>query len=90
MASYRIVCVEKDDHITAVGTGTNPRKASKRWTVAKVRERLDAGDRFYTEDGDGNQADVEPYGEQWIRTDPDAQTDNNLDNLRACRSFGST
>ena len=84
MTEYRIVCVEKDEHIVAVGIGTDPNKAMKRWTVAKVRERLKAGDRFYTEDADGNKADVEPYGEEWIRTDPDDETDNNLDNLRAC------
>jgi hypothetical protein len=88
MATYRIVCVEMgDDHIEAVGTGTDPNKADKRWTVAKVRERIKAGDRFYTEDAAGKQADVVLLGDEWIRTDPDAETDNNLDNLRACRSF---
>jgi hypothetical protein len=86
MATYRVVCVEKDedDNIAAVGTGTNSNKATQRWTVAQVRSRIQAGDRFYTEDSDGNQADVELYGDKWIRTDPDAEADNNLDNLRAC------
>jgi Protein of unknown function (DUF3892) len=90
MASYRIVCIEKNGDITAVGTGNDPDKALRRWAVTEVREKIEAGDRFYTEDADGNKADVELYGDEWIRTDPDAETDNNLDNLRACRSFGST
>lgn len=85
MASYRIVCVEKNSHITAVGTGSDPNKASKRWTVSQVRQALENGDRFYTEDTSGHQVDVEAYGDKWIRTDPDNETDNNLDNLRACR-----
>ena len=84
MTSYRIVCVEKNGHITAVGTGTNPNKADRRWTVAEVRERIEAGDRFYTEDDAGAQVEVELYGDEWIRTDPDDETDNNLDSLRAC------
>jgi Protein of unknown function (DUF3892) len=85
MASYRIVCVEKNGHITAVGVGTDPNKSDTRWTVAEVRAAIKNGDRFYTEDADGNKADVELYGDHWIRTDPDNETDNNLDNLRACR-----
>ena len=88
MAEYRIVCVNEDDgHITVVGTGTDPNEATKKWTVAQVRAAIKAGDRFYTQDTDGNKAYVELYGDEWIRTDPDNETDNNLDNLRACRNF---
>ena len=88
MTEYRIVCVEKNSHITAVGVGTNPDKATDRLTVAQVRAAMKDGDRFYTEDTTGHQVEVEPYGDSWIKTDPDDETDNNLDNLRACRGFG--
>jgi hypothetical protein len=84
MAAYRIVCVEKDEHITAVGTGTDSAKATQRRTVAEVRAAIKTGTRFYTKSlSTGKEADVELYGDG-IRTDPDGEKDNNLDELRAC------
>lgn len=94
--AYQIVCVEKTHlgihhHITAVGTGRNPARAENRWTVAEVRRAITVdATRFYTvSPSTGQQADVEPYdcacGIETIRTNPDQVTDNNLDNLRACR-----
>ena len=84
MASYRIVCVEKGrGGIHAVGTGTDPGKATERWTVAQVRTAIRGGDRFYTQSpSTGKIADVEPF--DTIRSRADHVTDNNLDNLRAC------
>ena len=84
MATYRIVCVTKGrGGIHTVGTGTDPGKANKRWSVAEVRARIRAGDRFYTESpSTGKKADVEPF--DTIRSSADHVTDNNLDNLRSC------
>jgi hypothetical protein len=87
MAAYQIVCVEKDEHITAVGTGTDSARATQRWTVAEVRAAIKTGSRFYIKSpSTGAEADVELY-ENTIRTDPDGVRDNNLDNLRACRAW---
>lgn len=84
MASYRIVCVERPrGAIEAVGTGSNPAKAEKRWTVAQVRAAIKNGDRFYTQSpSSGKKADVEPFDS--IRSKADCEKDNNLDNLRRC------
>jgi hypothetical protein len=85
---HQIVCVEKDERIIAVGTGTDSDKATKRWTVAEVRAQIKLGVRFYTvSPSTGKEADVELYGTDMIRTDPDGDEDNNLDDLRACRAF---
>ncbi len=92
MSDYRIVCVEKvssgdHPHLTHVGTGTKVSAASERWTVAKVRDAIDAGDNFYTVGTDDEQANVEKYtccGVETIRTDPDDTKTDNLDSLRIC------
>jgi hypothetical protein len=97
---YRIVCVETlypHRHITHVGTGSDPDRASERWDVMNVRTALRHGDRFYTQDPmTGRTADVEPYDAYTgagvvytIRSTADAIPGNNLDNLRGCRTFGS-
>jgi histone acetyltransferase (RNA polymerase elongator complex component) len=84
MAEYQVVCVEKDEHIIAVGTGTKADAASKKWTLAQVRAAIKSGTRFYTKSpSTGDVAEVELYDDT-IRTDPDGVKDNNLDNLRAC------
>jgi hypothetical protein len=95
MASYRIVCVETAHphrHITHVGTGSDPGRATNRWTVADVRSAIQRGHRFYTvSSSTGRTAEVEPYDYHYnggvirtIRSSADAIWDNNLDNLRAC------
>lgn len=95
MAASRIVCVNTEHphrHIVKVGTGSDPSKASKRWTVAEVRKALENGDRFYTvSPSTGKEADVKADDckiggctVKTIRSKADAVTDNNLDNLRIC------
>jgi len=90
-----IVCVNRADtspghrHITHAGTGSDPDQASAIWTIAQVRARLNAGERFYTVSfSNGIEADVEPFdcscGVETIRSNPDAAADNNLDRLREC------
>jgi len=96
MARYQVVCATKQHahrHIVNVGTGTDDVVASGIWTVGQVRQRLEKGDRFYTTDSMGREADVEPYtcrrdgcGIETVRTKADATTDNNLDQIRNCRS----
>ena len=99
MASYRIVCTEQEPfneptshaHIVAVGTGTDPDKADKRWTLDEVLSAIDRGDTFYTKGKQsGKTAIVEKYTctlcrRMFIRSRPDAVTDNNLDSLRRCQ-----
>ena len=89
MTAYQVVCVETEEPhegILAVGTSEDGgTRATARWSVAKVRAAIKKGHRFYTvSPSTGDEADVELYGDG-IRTDPDAVTDNNLDNLRACK-----
>lgn len=99
MARYRIVCTEQEPiteptthaHIVAVGTGTDPDKAEKPWTLNEVLAAMDKGDSFYTQgQTSGRVAEVEKYvcaqcRRTWIRSTPDAVKDNNLDSLRRCR-----
>jgi len=101
MASYRIVCTTQapasappsHQHIVEVGTGTDPDKADRRWTLDQVLAAMDAGDTFYTQGNtSGKRASVEKYlcsscRRTYIRSSPDAVADNNLDNLRRCRGW---
>jgi hypothetical protein len=56
MAYYRIVCTEQQPvhqptthaHIVAVGTGDDPDRATKRWTLDEVLAGMGRGDVFYT------------------------------------------
>jgi hypothetical protein len=96
---YRIVCTEQEPvyqptthaHIVAVGTGTNPDAADKRWTLDRVLAAIDRGDTFYTKGtSSGKVALVRkvacPTCRRYIiRSAPDAVWDNNLDSLRRCR-----
>ena len=68
MARYRIVCTEQEPvteptthaHIVAVGTGTDPDKADKRWTLNEVLTAMDKADTFYTQgQTSGRVAEVE-------------------------------
>jgi hypothetical protein len=100
MASYRIVCTVQvpvtqpwsHRHIVEVGTGSNPDGYSKKWTLTQVLAAIDRGETFYTEGKQsGKRARVvkvqcDSCGRDIIRSSPDAVADNNLDNLRACRT----
>jgi Protein of unknown function (DUF3892) len=96
MADHRIVCCDfqaavtptRHQHITGVGTGSDPAKATEKWAVVKVRAAMTT-DRFYTvSPSTSGVAMVEAYtcgcGYETIRSSPDSVTDNNLDNLRTC------
>ena len=56
MAHYRIVCTTQvpvsepttHAHIANVGTGDDPDKYSKYWTLQEVLNAMDLGDVFYT------------------------------------------
>ena len=92
---HRIVCVNKEythSHITLVGTGTNAQHWDRTWTVKEVREALERGDRFYTVSASSGKAAwvradncrVAGCTIKTIRSNPDAVTDNNLDNMSGC------
>jgi len=101
MTRYRIVCTVQEPldkphdaaHIVSVGTGTDPNKASNNWTLKQVLDSMDLGNSFYTKSpSTGKEASVNKYEcktcqRTTIRSSADAVTDNNLDNLRKCRSF---
>lgn len=98
MAQHRIVCTLQEPlnkpaheaHIVYVGTGADPAKADRKWTVAEVYTALDAGDVFYTvSPSKGSVALVSKWAcrgcqRATLRSAADAVLDNNLDNLRAC------
>lgn len=95
MANHRIVCCDfqtvtptRHEHITGVGTGADPEKATQRWTVTQVRAAMKT-DRFYTISPSTNGVAIATAytcgcGYETIRSSPDSVTDNNLDHLRAC------
>jgi hypothetical protein len=96
MDPKKIVCTEQSNppapghgHITAVGIGSDPTKASHRETVTQVRANLSNGVVYYTvSPSTGKVALVHTFdcrcGVKTIRSAPDAVRDNNLDNLRLC------
>jgi hypothetical protein len=99
MALYRIVCTTQapadkppsHQHIVGVGTGTDPNRASRLWSLQQVLDAIDAGDKFYSQGVvSGTQAAVQAYtcrycSRRFIRSKADAAQDDNLDNLRRCR-----
>jgi len=100
MTTYRIVCTKQEPaskppkhaHIVSVGVGDDPNNASAQFSLAEVINKMSAGDKFYTKGiQSGKVASVEKYWcahcqQNHIRSSPDAVQDNNLDNLRLCRS----
>lgn len=76
-----------------MGTGKDPNKASKRWKLEEVLDAMDEGVTFYTKgESTGKIAGVHKYrcktcGRITLRSDADAIPDNNLDNIRKCRSW---
>jgi hypothetical protein len=99
LATYRIVCTDQEPyaqpkdraHIVAVGTGTDPAKATAKYELEQVLAMLDRGDVFYTQGiRTGMQARVVAVYcavcfRRIIKSTPDATTDNNLDGgIRFC------
>ena len=91
----RIVCVETEHphrHIVAVGVGVKADRADDRLTVAEVRAAIEEGDLFYTvgsSSGDFAVVRLDDcrIGEctvETIRTSPDDEKDDNLDEMRVC------
>jgi hypothetical protein len=95
--AYRIVCVTKSTHrspsgaihghLLDVGIGDD-RGWTERLSVASVRSYLRLGYSFFTvSPSTGATALVKPYdccGIATLRSENDAVTDNNLDNLSTC------
>jgi len=93
MAEHQITCVTKEtvqspsphQHIASVGTADG-----NRYTVQQVIAKMNAGDTFYTKTPSATKrAGVESYTcstckAPIIRTKPDAELSNNLDNLPKC------
>lgn len=97
--NYRVVCTEQEPihaptshaHIVAVGTGTDPNKSDKRWTLAQIIEAIEKGwHTFYTQGtSSGKVARVVVVAcprcnTKIIKSTADAVIDNNLDSLRRC------
>jgi hypothetical protein len=94
VAEYYIVCVERRNspYITSVGTGNEPGRPDRHWTVEEVHRAIRIGHRFYTvSPSTGRKASVYPdevysHGQrlQSLRSGTEAIQDNNLSNLRLC------
>ena len=98
IAQYQIVCTTRGpygqtnphSHIMAVGTGSFS-GFDRYWSLEQVLAAMSNGDIFYTVSPSTRAvALVEYYHCAWcglyhIRSKPDAVTDNNLDNLNACK-----
>lgn len=99
MSRHRIVCTDQEPvymptthaHIVAVGTGTDPDRATDKWTLAQVIAAIDRGDVFYTVGKTSGKVALvvvvgcRHCGRRIIRSSADAVTDNNLDSLRRCQ-----
>jgi hypothetical protein len=95
MSQYRIVCVNTEhphSHITTVGTGITAESYSQTWTVDKVLEALEDGDRFYTiSPSTGKEAEVKAdtckingCSVKTLRSTADGVKDDNLDYMPNC------
>lgn len=77
-------------HLLAVGTGSRPEQLDVIWSIEEVLMAMDKGHQFYTQSKDsGRTATVEKFvcpscQRTLIRSTPDADPDNNLDNLPRC------
>jgi hypothetical protein len=99
MADFRIICTIQVPvnepttraHIVEVGTGSDPNQADRRWKLDEVLRAMDIGHTFHTiGTQSGRRAGVHKYvcggcTRTYIRSAPDAISDNNLDSLRVCR-----
>jgi hypothetical protein len=97
MGQYRVTCTVKaaaigppvHGHIVRIGT-EDENGQSRLWTVREVYEALDRDDTFYTYGPQSRKVALvekyrcQPHNFDTLRTDPDAVTDNNLDNLPKC------
>ena len=84
MATYQITCVTREHNSgTIIGIGSG----HKRWTKASaIREIQSGATSFYTTAG-GVKAAIVVQGSppnEYLRTDPDLTTKNNLENLPTC------
>jgi hypothetical protein len=100
MADYRIICTRQEPaslpndraHIVAVGTTVtnDASRYSRFWQLNEVLAAIDVGHTFHTLGlTSGKRAEVRKYNcpfctRTHIRSNPDAVTDNNLDNLPTC------
>lgn len=97
MAQHRAVRICKETvlqphshmHIVSVGTGQDTARCSKTWTVTEIYEAMDSGDFFFTRGENGETALVQKFdcplcSAPTLRSSPDAEPDNNLDNLPIC------
>lgn len=91
MTEYRIVCKNlspDESHIEKVGMirpHGDSNKADLFRTPKEVNKMIENGDRcFFTLEG-GKEAEVEQFGDDFIKTKADGTLKNNLRNLRTCR-----
>lgn len=94
IAAYRIVCVERqpvgqpESHVHIVKIGTEDGDVcTRQWSLYQVLDAMEEGDVFYTQDKtSGKIASVvtchcAQCNRTYIRSDTNAVTGNNLDNL---------
>jgi hypothetical protein len=89
---YLVTCVNRSRtgcHVVEVGAIRVGRRKRKVLRVREVREKIAAGDRFFTRDAEGNEADAANYfcskcNSGTIRTDEDTSKADILDALPGC------
>ena len=93
MTDYRIVCKNLSDNesriirIGLIKPGGNPSKADFSATPKEVNNMIESGNRcFFTMEG-GKEAEVDQFGDDFIRTKADGTVKNNLRHLRNCNPF---
>jgi len=92
MTDYRIVCknISSDEtHIEKVGLikpNGDPKQADFIRTPKEVNQMIKDGDKCFFTLESGKDAEVEQFGDDFIRTKADGTLKNNLRHLRDCRS----
>lgn len=96
MTNYQVVCrtlSEDESHIVRVGLveqGGDPTKADLAQTPKQLNILLQtASNKCFFTTGNGQTAEILPYGDDFITTSADGTVVNNLRHLRKCRRFSS-
>ena len=90
MVDYRIVCKNlssDESHIVKVGLiepNGDPKTADFSKTPKEVNQMIENGNRCFFTLENGREAEVEQFGDDFIKTKADGILKNNLRNLRNC------
>ena len=80
--AHQITCSDRDRNGVVQSIGNRSRTWSRPEAVRLITSRLGS---FYVQQPGTRPSDIHVYAGQYLRTDPDGDPRNNLDNLSACQ-----